>query len=76
MLLGEGRPHRRVHPMLAINTPRVSPALIRSRNRTVAKSFYRELRAQGFSSEQIIQLSATLLDMVHEDLTQPVAEAK
>jgi len=62
--------------MLATNNTPPSPALLRSRNRTVAKSFYRELRAQGFSTEQIIQLSATLLDLVHEDLTQPVAEAK
>ena len=64
--------------MLATDpTPTVpSPALVRNRNRIIAKSFYRELRAQGLSSEEIIRLSATLLDLVHEDLVQPMAEAK
>ena len=42
--------------------------LFRHRNKTVAKSFYRELRLQGFSHEQIIELSATLLDLVTEDM--------
>ena len=53
-----------------------SPQLLRSRNKTVAKSFYRQLRSEGFSHDQIIELSATLLDLVHEDLAQPTAEAK
>lgn len=43
--------------------------LERHRNRVVAKSFYRQLRSEGFSHEQIIELSATLLDLVHKDLT-------
>ena len=47
-----------------------SHELIRNRNRTVAKSFYRQLRDQGFSHEQIIELSATLIDFVTEDLRQ------
>ena len=42
--------------------------LLRSRNQTVAKSFYRELKTQGFSNEQIIQLSTTLLGFVTRDL--------
>jgi hypothetical protein len=47
--------------------------LLQSRNRTIAKSFYRQLRDEGFSHEQIIELSATLLDLVHTDLKQPAA---
>ena len=42
--------------------------LIKNRNKTVAKSFYRELKAQGFSHQQIIELSATLLDLVTDDM--------
>ena len=42
--------------------------LNRHRNKVVAKSFYRQLRSEGFSHEQIIELSATLLDLVNEDL--------
>lgn len=74
----EGDPHQRVvSTMVATPTSAAaSPSLLRNRNRTVAKSFYRELRSQGFSSEQIIELSAALLDLVHEDMCQPVAEAK
>lgn len=56
--------------MVAIQ-PTTSPALLRSRNRTVAKSIYRELRAQGFTHEQVIELSTTLLDLVTEDMQQP-----
>ncbi|MFT4625147.1 MAG: hypothetical protein ACI8PZ_003813 [Myxococcota bacterium] len=51
---------------MVASTP--SPQLLRRRNDTVAKSFYRELRSQGFSHEQIIELSAKLLDLVHADL--------
>ena len=53
-----------------------SPALLRNRNRTVAKSFYRHLRTEGFTDEQIIELSATLLDLVTDDMQQRPAEAK
>ncbi|MCO4747139.1 MAG: hypothetical protein KC912_20245 [Proteobacteria bacterium] len=48
-----------------------SPApthLIANRNRVVAKSFYRQLVTEGFSHEQIIDLSATLLDLVTDDM--------
>ena len=38
------------------------------RNKTVAKSFYRQLRTEGFTHEQIIDLSTRLLDMVSEDI--------
>jgi hypothetical protein len=44
--------------------------LYRSRNRAVAGSFYRQLRAEGFTHQQIIELSTTLLDFVTEDLEE------
>jgi hypothetical protein len=44
------------------------PALERNRNKMVAKSFYRQLRTEGFSNEQVIELSAALLDLVTQDL--------
>lgn len=46
----------------------VAPELLRHRNKAVAKSFYRQLKSEGFSHEQIIELSATLLDLVNEDM--------
>ena len=51
-----------------INAQPVSNELLRNRNKAVAKSFYRQLKTEGFSHEQIIELSATLLDLVNEDL--------
>ena len=44
--------------------------LLRNRNRLVAKSFFRQLRSEGFSPEQIISLSAELLDLVTEELKE------
>ena len=49
--------------------------LFRTRNRSVARAFYRQLRTEGFSHQQIIELSTTLLDFVTEDLKERV-EAK
>lgn len=57
-----------MHPeprMLATN-PRT---LETNRNQIVAKSFYKELRREGFSHEQIIDLSTTLLDFVTRDIS-------
>ena len=52
-------------------------SLYQNRNKVVAKSFYRRLKTEGFTHEQIIELSTTLLDLVSEDLRKPaVAEAK
>lgn len=51
------------------------PKLIQNRNRAVAKSFYRQLRTEGFSHEQIIELSAQLLDLVTQDLRPQHAAA-
>ncbi len=53
-----------------------SNQLLSHRNKAVAKSFYRQLRGEGFSHEQIIELSATLLDLVTEDMKgRPTDEA-
>ena len=49
-------------------TAEISPKLLRQRNETLAKSFYRRLKTDGFSHEEIIELSATLLDLVNADL--------
>lgn len=52
-------------------------SLLRSRNSSVAKSLYRQLKGEGFTHEQIIELSSTLLDLVTEDLrTRGCAEAR
>lgn len=58
-----------------VSTQSVSTDLIRSRNKAVAKSFYRQLKTEGFSHEQIIELSATLLDLVNQDLREDRAVA-
>lgn len=51
--------------------------LYRHRNNSVARSFYQELRGQGFTHEQIIELSSTLLRYVTEDLArEPLPAAK
>lgn len=42
--------------------------LFQNRNDAVAKSFYRHLRSEGFTNQQIIELSASLLDLVTEGL--------
>ena len=50
--------------------------LYRSRNRSVARSFYRQLRTEGFTHQQIIELSTTLLDFVTEDLKEQSAASE
>ena len=49
--------------------------LLNHRNRTVAKSFYKSLRDQGFDHEQILRLSTTLIDLVTEEMRPDVDEA-
>jgi len=51
-----------------LSTHNGSGKLVHKRNKTLAKSFYRELQTQGLSPEQIIQLSTTLLGLVTDDL--------
>jgi hypothetical protein len=52
-------------------------SLYKNRNRTVARSFFRQLKSEGFSHEQIIDLSTSLLDLVTHDIRETVqAEAK
>jgi hypothetical protein len=46
----------------------VAPDLISHRNKTVAKSLFRQLKEEGFSHQQIIELSTTLLDLVTTEL--------
>ena len=50
-----------------LNSPQAK-ALYDNRNKCVAKSFYRQLKTEGFTHQQIIELSTTLLDLVTEDL--------
>lgn len=50
--------------------------LFRNRNRSVARAFYRQLRNEGFTHQQIIELSTTLLDFVTEDLKERVEPSK
>jgi len=52
-----------------------SQDLYQNRNKCVAKSFYRQLKTEGFTHEQIIELSTTLLDLVTEDLREQVSPA-
>lgn len=42
--------------------------LQRTRSRTVARSFYRQLKGEGFSHQEIIELSTNLLDLVAEEI--------
>ena len=49
--------------------------LYQNRNKCVAKSFYRQLKTEGFTHQQIIELSTTLLDLVTEDLRAQLAPA-
>ena len=52
-----------------------SEELYLHRNKSVAKSFYRQLKGEGFTHQQIIELSTTLLDLVTEDLREEVHPA-
>ena len=53
-----------------------SEELYLHRNKSVAKSFYRQLKGEGFTHQQIIELSTTLLDLVTEDLREEVHPLK
>lgn len=57
-------------------TTAANDELLRNRNRLVARSLYRQLRSEGFTHQQIIELSTTLLDFVTEDLKERVEPAK
>ena len=64
-------------PLLSVAPSMDDDALVASRNRVVARSFYRQLRGEGFSQQQIIELSSTLLELVTEDLRgRPMPEAR
>ena len=49
-------------------TAESSAHLASRRNQTLAKSLFRQLRAQGLTHEQILSLSGDLIDQVSEDL--------
>lgn len=53
-----------------VSAPPSSVGLLKNRNKAVAKSFYRQLKHEGFSHEQIIELSATLLSLVNEEMRE------
>jgi hypothetical protein len=59
-----------------LTTDMASTELLRNRNKTVAKSFYRQLKTEGFSHDQIIELSVALLDLVNQELVneEPTAQ--
>ena len=64
----EHHPPRWMNPMTYEHTEE----LYLHRNKSVAKSFYRQLKGEGFTHQQIIELSTTLLDLVTEDLREEV----
>ena len=45
-----------------------NPDLHQNRHKVLAKSFYRTLRTEGLSHEEIIQLSTALLDLVTTEI--------
>ena len=53
----------------ARTAPSPDPASDRDRRRVLvlARSLYREIRAQGFSDEEVIGLSSALLEFVRAD---------
>jgi hypothetical protein len=55
-------------------TAETTEHLATRRNLTLAKSLFRQLRAQGLSHEQILSLSGALIDLVSEDLKPRVSE--
>jgi hypothetical protein len=48
----------------------------RDRNRTLARSFYRQLRSEGMTDEQIVELAGSLLDLVTDDHRDRAEAAK
>ncbi len=61
--------------MLQPSEVRETIAPERQRARTVAVGFYSMLVREGFTSDQIVDLSLRLLDHVTDDGTEPVALA-
>lgn len=52
------------------------PDLHQNRHKVLAKSFYRTLRAEGLSHEEIIQLSTALLDLVTTEIQETPAPVR
>ena len=47
--------------------------LHKNRHKVIAKSFYRTLRAEGLSHEEIIHVSTALLDLVTTEIQETPA---
>ncbi len=73
-----------VDPEFSVQSNLATPAapahleheLLRNRNRAVARSFFRQLRGEGFTHNQIIELSSALLELVSEDIRQVPPETR
>lgn len=52
-------------------SPAAKQNLLDHRNKTVAKTFYRQLKTEGYSHQQIIDLSAQLIDLVTQEMRVP-----
>ncbi len=42
----------------------------------LARSFFRQMREQGYSSDQIVRFSSELLDLVHTDIKSDLGPAE
>ena len=45
-----------------------SPELLRNRNKTVARTLFRQLQSEGFTNDQIISLIGDLLENVMDTM--------
>lgn len=59
-----------------MNATAETESLYQRRNQAVARSLYRQLRTEGFTHQQIIELSTTLLDFVTEDIKHDPADSE
>ncbi|RMG95121.1 MAG: hypothetical protein D6705_14360 [Deltaproteobacteria bacterium] len=55
----------------ARSAPRPTADDARRRVLVLARSLYREIRAQGFSDQEVIGLSSALLEFVRADIRPP-----
>jgi hypothetical protein len=56
-----------------VHAPQGSVELHRNRHKVLAKSFYRTLRAEGLSHEEVIEVSTALLDLVTTEIRETPA---
>ncbi len=55
-------------------TAETTASLVNRRNEALAKSLFRQLRAQGLTHEHILSLSGALIDQVSDDLRPRASE--